>query len=97
MAAVTVRAIPEITSVPRRRPARVGRPGHPLPVPGDRRASLADLTGEGRALVARLHTVMRSTEEALTDGLDPDEVQATRRVLAQVAERARTLRAERAG
>jgi DNA-binding MarR family transcriptional regulator len=67
------------------------------PVPGDRRASLVDLTGEGRALVARLHTVMRSTEEALTDGLDPDEVQATRRVLAQVAERARTLRAERAG
>jgi MarR family transcriptional regulator for hemolysin len=66
------------------------------PVPGDRRASLVDLTGDGQALVARLHGVMRKTEAALTDGLDPDEVAATRRVLAQVAERARTLRAERA-
>jgi MarR family transcriptional regulator, transcriptional regulator for hemolysin len=65
------------------------------PVPGDRRASLVDLTGEGRSLVARLHSVMRSTEEALTDGLDPEDVQATRRVLAQIAERARALRAER--
>jgi MarR family transcriptional regulator for hemolysin len=67
------------------------------PVPGDRRASLVDLTGEGRALIARLHDVMRATENALTDGLAPDDVQATRRVLTQVAERARTLRAERAG
>jgi MarR family transcriptional regulator for hemolysin len=67
------------------------------PVPGDRRASLVELTGDGRALIARLHDVMRATEDALTDGLDPDAVQATRRVLAQVAERARTLRAERAG
>jgi hypothetical protein len=40
---------------------------------------------------------MRSTEDALTSGLDPDEVQVTRRVLAQVAERARALRAGRAG
>jgi MarR family transcriptional regulator, transcriptional regulator for hemolysin len=67
------------------------------PVPGDRRASLVDLTGEGRALVARLASVMRDTEDALTDGLDPDAVKATRRVLTQVAERARTLRAERTG
>jgi MarR family transcriptional regulator, transcriptional regulator for hemolysin len=67
------------------------------PVPGDRRASLIDLTSEGRTLIARLHGVMRATEDALTDGLDPRDVQATRRVLAQVAERARALRAERAG
>jgi DNA-binding MarR family transcriptional regulator len=67
------------------------------PVPGDRRASLVDLTGEGRALVARLASVMRDTEEALTAGLDPDAVKATRRVLTQVAERARTLRAGRTG
>jgi hypothetical protein len=38
---------------------------------------------------------MRATEDALIDGLDPGDVQTTRRVLAQVAERARTLRAER--
>jgi MarR family transcriptional regulator, transcriptional regulator for hemolysin len=67
------------------------------PVPGDRRASLIDLTSEGRALIGRLHGVMRATEDALTDGLAPRDVQATRRVLAQVAERARTLRAERTG
>jgi MarR family transcriptional regulator, transcriptional regulator for hemolysin len=67
------------------------------PVPGDRRASRVDLTDEGRALIARLHSVMRSTEDALTKGLDPGDVQATRRVLAQIAERARTLRAGRAG
>jgi MarR family transcriptional regulator for hemolysin len=67
------------------------------PVPGDRRASLVGLTSEGKALVARLHGVMRSTEDALTDQLDPNDVEVTRRVLAQVAERARVLRAERAG
>jgi MarR family transcriptional regulator for hemolysin len=67
------------------------------PVPGDRRASLVELTSDGTALIARLQGVMRSTEDALTSGLDPDEVEVTRRVLAQVAERARTLRAERAG
>jgi DNA-binding MarR family transcriptional regulator len=66
------------------------------PVPGDRRASLVDLTNEGKALITRLQGVMRSTEDALTSGIDPHEVQVARRVLAQVAERARTLRAERA-
>lgn len=66
------------------------------PVPGDRRASLVDLTSEGKALITRLQGVMRSTEDALTSGIDPHEVQVARRVLAQVAERARTLRAERA-
>jgi MarR family transcriptional regulator for hemolysin len=67
------------------------------PVPGDRRASLVELTGAGKALIARLQGVMRSTEDALTSRLDADEVQVTRRVLAQVAERARALRAGRAG
>jgi MarR family transcriptional regulator for hemolysin len=67
------------------------------PVPGDRRASLVDLTGAGRALITRLHSVMLSTEEALTAGLDPHDVQATRHVLARVAEQARALRAERSG
>ena len=65
------------------------------PVPEDRRASLVDLTDEGQALIARLRGVMRATEDALTDGLDPADVETTRRVLAQVAGRARTLRAER--
>jgi MarR family transcriptional regulator, transcriptional regulator for hemolysin len=65
------------------------------PVPGDRRASLVDLTGDGKALIGRVHGVMRSTEDALVNGLDPLDVQTTRRVLAQVAERARMLRAER--
>ena len=67
------------------------------PVPDDRRASLVDLTGDGEALIARLHGVMRATENALTDGLDEHDVQTTRRVLAQVAERARTLRAQQSG
>jgi hypothetical protein len=40
---------------------------------------------------------MRSTEAALVAGLDEHDVQTTRRVLVQVAERARTLRAERPG
>jgi hypothetical protein len=48
-------------------------------------------------LFARLHGVMQATEAALTDGLDPREVQAARRVLAHVAKRARTLRAQRTG
>jgi MarR family transcriptional regulator for hemolysin len=66
-------------------------------VPEDRRASLVSVTDEGRELFARLHGVMQATEAALTDGLDPREVQAARRVLAHVAKRARTLRAQRTG
>ena len=67
------------------------------PVPEDRRASLVGLTGEGKALIDRLQGVMRATEDALTDGLGEDDVQTTRRVLAQVTERARALRAGRSG
>ena len=66
-------------------------------VPEDRRASLVSLTDEGRALFARLHDVMQATETALTDDLDPHEVQAARRVLTHIAERARTLRAQQTG
>lgn len=64
-------------------------------VPEDRRASLVNLTDDGRALFARLDDVMRATEAALTSGLDPRDVAATRRVLARVAEQARALRAQR--
>ncbi len=55
------------------------------------------LTDEGKALIDRLQGVMRATEDALTDGLGEDDVRTTRRVLAQVTERARALRAERSG
>ena len=64
-------------------------------VPEDRRASMVSLTSEGQALFARLHGVMRATEAALTDGIDPHDLQVARAVLAQVAEHARTLRAQR--
>ena len=66
-------------------------------VPGDRRASLVSLTDDGRALLARLDGVMQATESALVSGLDPGEVETTRRVLAHIAEQARALRAERPG
>jgi MarR family transcriptional regulator for hemolysin len=66
-------------------------------VPTDRRAYLVSLTDDGQALLARLGGVMRATEDALTAGLDPRDVEATRRVLARVAEQARTLRTERPG
>jgi DNA-binding MarR family transcriptional regulator len=64
-------------------------------VAGDRRASLVSLTEEGRALFDRLHGIMLATEGALTDGLDPRDLDVVRKVLAHVAERARILRAER--
>jgi MarR family transcriptional regulator, transcriptional regulator for hemolysin len=62
------------------------------PVPQDRRASMITLTDRGRELSARLRGVMRDTEAALTDGLDPRDVQTTRDVLSHMAERARELR-----
>jgi hypothetical protein len=40
---------------------------------------------------------MQATESALVSGLDPGEVETTRRVLAHIAEQARALRAERPG
>ena len=66
-------------------------------VPADRRASMVSLTDDGRTLLARLDGVMRATETALTSGLDPRDVETTRRVLTHVAEQARALRAGRPG
>jgi MarR family transcriptional regulator, transcriptional regulator for hemolysin len=62
------------------------------PVPQDRRASMITLTDRGRELADRLRGVMRDTEAALTDGLDPRDVQTTRDVLSHMAGRARELR-----
>jgi MarR family transcriptional regulator, transcriptional regulator for hemolysin len=62
------------------------------PVPEDRRASRVTLTDQGRELFGRLHAVMQETEAALTDGVDPRDVQTTRAVLSHIAERARQLR-----
>jgi MarR family transcriptional regulator for hemolysin len=67
------------------------------PVPGDRRASLVSMTGRGRERFAALHEAMRSTEGALTADIDPGDLEVTQRVLAQVAERARSLRAQLPG
>jgi MarR family transcriptional regulator, transcriptional regulator for hemolysin len=64
-------------------------------VPEDRRASLVSLTDEGRALFGQLREVMRQTEAALLQGLDPDDVQIARRVLGHVADQARALRGGR--
>lgn len=61
-------------------------------VPGDRRASLITVTDQGRELFARLHEVMRTTEAALTEGLDQRDVQTARVVLAHITARARELR-----
>jgi MarR family transcriptional regulator for hemolysin len=62
------------------------------PVPGDRRASLVSMTDAGRARFGALHEAVRSSEVALTSGIDPDDLRTTMRVLAEVAERARGLR-----
>jgi MarR family transcriptional regulator for hemolysin len=64
------------------------------PVPSDRRATLVGLTDQGQELAERLQALMRETEAALTAGLSPGDVEATRRVLAHVSRRARELRAD---
>lgn len=64
-------------------------------VPEDRRAYLVSLTGEGEELFARLRSVMKLTEAALTADIDPADIQTTRRVLAEVTARARDLKAQR--
>jgi MarR family transcriptional regulator, transcriptional regulator for hemolysin len=67
------------------------------PVPGDRRASLVSMTDKGRERFAALHNAMRSAEGALTADIDPKDLEVTQRVLAKVAERARSLRAQISG
>lgn len=67
------------------------------PVPGDRRASLVSMTDAGRLRFRALHEAVRSSEVALTSGIDPGDLAITIRVLAEVAERARALRAQQAG
>jgi MarR family transcriptional regulator for hemolysin len=66
-------------------------------VPGDRRASLVSMTDAGRERFTALHEVMCSTEGALTADIDPKDIETALRVLAQVAERARSLRAQLPG
>jgi MarR family transcriptional regulator, transcriptional regulator for hemolysin len=61
-------------------------------VPGDRRASLVSLTSSGKALYDRLDDTMRATEAALIAGLSARDVLTARKVLAHIAERAKTLR-----
>jgi DNA-binding MarR family transcriptional regulator len=63
--------------------------------PSDRRASLVSLTDAGRELYQRVHDAMQATEAALVAGLPPGDLEATRRVLVHVAERARDLRVSR--
>jgi DNA-binding MarR family transcriptional regulator len=67
------------------------------PVPGDRRASLVSMTDAGQLRFGVLHEAVRSSEVALTSGIDPHDLQTTMRVLAAVAERARSLRTQQAG
>jgi DNA-binding MarR family transcriptional regulator len=55
------------------------------------------MTDKGRERFAALHNAMRSAEGALTAGIDPKDLEITQRVLAQVAERARSLRAQISG
>jgi DNA-binding MarR family transcriptional regulator len=52
------------------------------------------MTDEGRERFVALHKAMRSTERALTADIDPKDLEVTQRVLAQVAERARSLRTQ---
>jgi MarR family transcriptional regulator, transcriptional regulator for hemolysin len=66
-------------------------------VPDDRRASLVSMTDAGRERFTALQAAMRSTEGALTAGIDPKDIETAVRVLAQVAERARSLRAQLPG
>jgi MarR family transcriptional regulator for hemolysin len=67
------------------------------PVPGDRRASLVSMTDQGRERFAVLQEAMRSAVGALTAGIDPKDLEITQRVLGQLAERARSLRAQLPG
>lgn len=46
------------------------------PVPGDRRASLVNMTDAGPKGFGVLHDVLRSTEIALTNGIDPHDLAA---------------------
>ncbi|MGI8750946.1 MAG: MarR family winged helix-turn-helix transcriptional regulator [Acidimicrobiales bacterium] len=64
-------------------------------IPEDRRASLITLTKKGQLLFAQLQGIMEATEAALLSGLADSDIHATRRCLAHIAERARTLRADR--
>lgn len=64
------------------------------PVPGDRRASLVSMTEAGLERFGVLHEVLRSTESALTNGIDPSDLDTTLRVLGEITERARSLRAQ---
>ncbi|WP_296717677.1 MarR family winged helix-turn-helix transcriptional regulator [Erythrobacter sp.] len=59
--------------------------------PVDGRSHLLALTEEGRSIHAEVMPLALATERDLLAGLDPDEVDAVRRVLAGLRERARRL------
>ena len=64
------------------------------PVPGDLRASRIVLTPKGSSRFDRLRQALQTTETRLLDGINPNELDITIRVLGLLAERARELRAE---
>ena len=61
-------------------------------VPEDRRAFRVAPTTDGEAMYARVASVMRATEASLLDGLPSADVEAARRVLTHLVDRATALR-----
>jgi MarR family transcriptional regulator for hemolysin len=67
---------------------------HREPVVGDLRASRIVLTPKGLARIDRLRNALQIAETRLVEGIDPNELEVTIRVLGRLAVRARELRVE---
>src|SRR5262249_23243599 len=61
-------------------------------VENDRRRVSVTLTANGKADLSRVRSSGEGTEKAMMEGLDAADVEATRRVLKELTQRARTLR-----
>jgi MarR family transcriptional regulator for hemolysin len=67
------------------------------PLPGDRRAKSVVLTAEGRLVGERVLRLTDAVSDTLLDGVDPDDLAITERVLQTLSDNLARLAAERAG
>jgi DNA-binding MarR family transcriptional regulator len=58
-----------------------------LPVAGDRRKNIIELTGTGKAIIDKMHEKFLQQDEALKEGIDQNDLQTTMGVLAKIQQK----------
>lgn len=58
-----------------------------LPVPGDRRKNVIELTGSGKAIIDEMHNKFLNHDLTLKQGIDPEDLETCMCVLARIQQK----------